>query len=134
MEIKVLSASSIKDWMTRFGKIANESKAKDAWDILKNYTVEVDRVKKIILLEFSVVVNQMKRLVETLTDVRVGEKILHSLNVKFNHVVVVIEEAKNIESIRRRGQARGRDQGRWHGLGRGRGQRRIEGRDQGKDE
>ncbi|KAL0430206.1 UNVERIFIED_CONTAM: hypothetical protein Sradi_0646600 [Sesamum radiatum] len=45
------------------------------------------------------VVNQMKRLGEKLTDVRVVEKVLRSLNAKFNHVVVAIEEAKDIESM-----------------------------------
>ncbi|KAL0356272.1 UNVERIFIED_CONTAM: hypothetical protein Sradi_4074100 [Sesamum radiatum] len=46
-----------------------------------------------------VVVNQMKQLGEKLMDVRVVEKILRSLNEKFNHVVVAIEEVKDIESI-----------------------------------
>ncbi|KAL0457720.1 UNVERIFIED_CONTAM: hypothetical protein Slati_0399200, partial [Sesamum latifolium] len=104
-----------------FEKIANESKAKDAWDILKNSAVGVDKVKKVRLqtlrAEFElllmkenesilnyftrvlVVVNQMKRLGEKLTDVRVVEKILRSLNAKFNHVVVAIEEDKDIESM-----------------------------------
>ncbi|KAL0386130.1 UNVERIFIED_CONTAM: hypothetical protein Sradi_3007300 [Sesamum radiatum] len=46
-----------------------------------------------------VVVNQMKRLGEKFIDVRVVEKVLCSLNGKFNHVVVAIEEAKDIESM-----------------------------------
>ncbi|KAL0454377.1 UNVERIFIED_CONTAM: hypothetical protein Slati_0776900, partial [Sesamum latifolium] len=104
-----------------FEKIANESKAKDAWDILKNFAVGVDKVKKVQLQtlrpEFEsllmkenesisdyftrilVVVNQMKRLGEKLTDVRVVEKVIRFLNAKFNHVVVAIEEAKDIESM-----------------------------------
>ncbi|KAL0320216.1 UNVERIFIED_CONTAM: Retrovirus-related Pol polyprotein from transposon TNT 1-94 [Sesamum radiatum] len=41
----------------------------------------------------------MKRLSEKLTDVRVVEKVLRSLNAKFNHVVVAIKEAKDIESM-----------------------------------
>ncbi|KAL0373960.1 UNVERIFIED_CONTAM: hypothetical protein Sradi_3311700 [Sesamum radiatum] len=104
-----------------FEKIVNESKAKNAWDILKNSTVGVDKVKKVRLqtlrAEFKsllvkenesisnyftrvlIVVNQMKRLGEKLTDVRVVEKILVSLNAKFNHVVEAIEEAKDIESM-----------------------------------
>ncbi|KAL0402496.1 UNVERIFIED_CONTAM: hypothetical protein Slati_4279500 [Sesamum latifolium] len=77
-----------------FEKIANESKAKDAWDILKISVVGVDKVKKVrlqtlraefesLLIEKNesildyftrvlVVVNQMKRLGEKLTDVRVA--------------------------------------------------------------
>ncbi|KAL0320405.1 UNVERIFIED_CONTAM: hypothetical protein Sradi_5302000 [Sesamum radiatum] len=104
-----------------FEKIANESKAKNSWDILKNSAVGVDKVKKVRLqtlrAEFEsllmkknesisdyftrvlMVVNQMKRLGEKLTDVRVVEKVLCSLNAKFIHVVLAIEEAKDIESM-----------------------------------
>ena len=46
-----------------------------------------------------VVVHQMKRLGETIQDVRVVEKILRSLNPKFNHVVVAIEESKDLEAM-----------------------------------
>lgn len=45
------------------------------------------------------VVNQMKQLGETMEDVRVVEMILRSLNAKFNHLVVAIEEAKDIETM-----------------------------------
>jgi transcriptional regulator with GAF, ATPase, and Fis domain len=45
------------------------------------------------------VVNQMKRLGEKIEDVRVVEKILRSVNVKFNHVVVAIDESKDIDSM-----------------------------------
>ncbi|KAL0440078.1 UNVERIFIED_CONTAM: hypothetical protein Slati_2490800 [Sesamum latifolium] len=41
----------------------------------------------------------MKRLGEKLTNVRVVEKILRFLNEKFNHMVLAIENAKDVESI-----------------------------------
>ena len=41
--------------------------------------------------------NQMKRLREKLEDI--VEKILHSLNSKFNSVVVAIEESKDLETM-----------------------------------
>ena len=45
------------------------------------------------------VVHQMKRLREKLEDVRVVEKIRRSVNSKFNHVVVAIEESKDLETM-----------------------------------
>jgi hypothetical protein len=41
-----------------------------------------------------VIVNQMKRNGEALTDARITEKILRSLDPKFDFVVVVIEDPK----------------------------------------
>ncbi|KAL0325502.1 UNVERIFIED_CONTAM: hypothetical protein Sradi_5119500 [Sesamum radiatum] len=104
-----------------FEKITNESKAKNAWDFLKNSEVGCEKVKKVRLqtlrAEFEsllmkenesltdyftrvlVVVNQMKQLGEKLMGVKIVEKILHLLNATFNYVVVAIEEAKDIECM-----------------------------------
>ncbi|KAJ4812770.1 polyprotein [Rhynchospora pubera] len=104
-----------------FEKIANETRAKDAWEVLKNSMIGVDKAKKVRLqtlrAEFEsivmkesesigdyfarvlAVVNQMKRLGEKMQDERVVEKILRSLNAKFNYVVVAIEESKDTETM-----------------------------------
>ena len=46
-----------------------------------------------------VVVNHMKRLSEDIQDVHVVEKILRSLNSKFEHIIVAIEESKDLDAI-----------------------------------
>ncbi|XP_074301084.1 uncharacterized protein LOC141632439 [Silene latifolia] len=105
-----------------FKKVANATSSKQAWDTLQKFFEGVSRVKKVRLQnlrgEFKKlemldkksisdyfgrvlnIVNQMKRLGESMQDCRVVEKILHSVNSDFNHVVVVIEELnKDLESM-----------------------------------
>jgi hypothetical protein len=104
-----------------FEKIAEAATSKAAWDTLKTIFKGVDRVKRIRLqslrAEFEsahmnegenvsdyysrllLIVNEMKRNDEKLEDVRVMEKILRSLTLKFEHVVTAIEESKDLETI-----------------------------------
>ncbi|XLT50770.1 hypothetical protein HN873_043374 [Arachis hypogaea] len=104
-----------------FEKIADITNAKKAWDTLQNSVIGVEKVKKVRLqtlrAEFEslmmketesisdyftkvlTVVHQMKRFGEKLEDVRIVEKILRSLNSKFNHVVVAIEESKDLDTM-----------------------------------
>ncbi|XP_057730606.1 uncharacterized protein LOC130945935 [Arachis stenosperma] len=104
-----------------FEKIANITNAKKVWDTLQNSVIGVEKVKKVRLqtlrAEFEslimketesisyyftkvlTVVHQMKRLGKKLEDVRVVEKIFCSLNSKFYHVVVAIEESKDLDTM-----------------------------------
>ena len=47
-----------------------------------------------------VIVNQMRRNGEALTDARITEKILRSLDPKFDFVVVAIEESKEVDKLK----------------------------------
>jgi hypothetical protein len=104
-----------------FEKIVEDATSKVAWDTLKTIFKGVDRVKKIHLqslrAEFEtthmnegenvsdyysrllVIMNEMKRNGEKLEDVRVMQKILQSLTLKFEHMVMAIEESKDLETI-----------------------------------
>ena len=45
------------------------------------------------------ITNQLKRNSHKLEDVRIMEKILCSLDPKFEHIVVTVEETKDLEAI-----------------------------------
>ncbi|XP_059658882.1 uncharacterized protein LOC132305224 [Cornus florida] len=73
---------------TIFPRIINASKAKEAWDILeKEYKGSTK------------VVNQMKTYGEDISNQRIIEKILISLPKKYDSIVTVIEETKELENL-----------------------------------
>jgi len=104
-----------------FEKIANATTFKKVREILQNFYKGAERVKKIWLhtpqkefesLEMKIkesisdyfkriqyVVNQLQRNGDTIEDVRVNEKILWSLDAKYDYIVVAIEEAKDLEDM-----------------------------------
>ncbi|XP_057514394.1 uncharacterized protein LOC130796118 [Actinidia eriantha] len=110
-----------------FEKISEAKSNKEAWEILINSLRGVERVNRVHLqtlrADFEVVtdfeaahmkecetisdyfsrlltiVNQLKRNGENIDDVRVMEKIICSLTTRFDHVVVAIEESKDLATL-----------------------------------
>ncbi|KAK6119781.1 hypothetical protein DH2020_046472 [Rehmannia glutinosa] len=69
-----------------FEKVADATTSNEAWEILAKSLQGVDKVKK-------------KRYGDKIEDVRVVEKILRSLTLKFDYIVCVIEEMKDLDSM-----------------------------------
>ena len=105
-----------------FEKISDTTSAKQAWEKLQTSYKGEEKVKKVRLQtlrgEFEslyikggefvfdyfsrvlVVSNQLKRNGKKLEDVRIMEKILHSLDPKFEHIIVTIKETKDLEEMK----------------------------------
>ncbi|KAI9176592.1 hypothetical protein LWI28_004728 [Acer negundo] len=104
-----------------FELIASSKSSKEVWDTLHKTYKGADKVKRIRLQtlrgEFEslrmksnesiaefytrvmVVANQLRRNGETLEDMRISEKILRSLDPKFDFIVVALEETKDLETM-----------------------------------
>jgi gag-polypeptide of LTR copia-type len=104
-----------------FEKIIGATTSKEAWDILEKLFKRADRVKQVCLqtlcgelesmkikesesvsdyiMRVQVMVNQLIRNGEALTDARVVEKILRSLTDNFDNVVCAIEELKDLATL-----------------------------------
>ena len=104
-----------------FEIIASAETSKEIWEALQQKYKGADRIKKIRLQslrgEFEsvqmkssesisdyhtrimVIVNQMRRNGEALSDARITEKILRSLDPKFDFVIVAIEESKEVDKL-----------------------------------
>jgi len=103
-------------------KIADSNSSKEAWDTRVKYFSGDDKVKKIRLqslrIQFELlqmkkeekiedyfsfvlaITNQMKICGETLSDKSVMEKIMRTLPSQFDHLVITIEETKDLNEMK----------------------------------
>ncbi|KAL5719509.1 hypothetical protein ACHQM5_012274 [Ranunculus cassubicifolius] len=104
---------------TIFPRIINAKTSKEAWDILEkefrgsiktvklqslrrefeNLKMKESEVLKDYFTRFLDVINQMKTYGETIPDQRVVEKILISLPERYDSIVSVIEQTKDLETL-----------------------------------
>ncbi|CAL0333188.1 unnamed protein product [Lupinus luteus] len=107
---------------SNFEKIADFKTSKEAWDNLRRCYARAEKVKNVKLQtlrreyellhmkdEDTIVdyftrlrslTNYMKGCGESMKDQLIVEKVLRTLNSKFNHVVFAIEESKNLEDFK----------------------------------
>jgi hypothetical protein len=104
-----------------FEKISSATSSKQAWEILQNAHGGGDKVKKVRLqslrrqyellgmmdkesigdffTRLQTLVNTMKNLGEQISDQMIIEKVLRTLNPQFDHIVVAIEESKDLSTM-----------------------------------
>ncbi|KAK8938543.1 hypothetical protein KSP39_PZI011604 [Platanthera zijinensis] len=104
-----------------FEKISDAETSKEAWEILQRSMQGVDKAKKVKLqslraqyevmrmqssekvgdfvTRLRTLTNEMKRNGETIDEVSFMEKLLRSMSKKFRHVVVAIEESKDLTAM-----------------------------------
>nr|KYP42595.1 hypothetical protein KK1_036003 [Cajanus cajan] len=61
--------------------------------------MESNKIVAEYITHVQTMVNTMKGLGENLVELQVIEKVLHTLPTKFDHIVVAIEETKNLENL-----------------------------------
>nr|KYP32045.1 Retrovirus-related Pol polyprotein from transposon TNT 1-94 [Cajanus cajan] len=105
-----------------FEKISGAATAKEAWDSLEKSYEGAEKIKKVKLqtmrrqyelmqmeesdtisgyfTKIRSLTNQMKGCGEAIKDQLVVEKVLRTLTSKFDHIVVAIEESKDLESFK----------------------------------
>jgi len=106
----------------QFEKTAGVSTSKEAWDILEKGNADANQLKKVRLQtmrhqyklmqmedtenivdffkQIIKLMNSMKLCGETITESTIVEKISRTLTLRFDHIVVAIEESGNIESLK----------------------------------
>ncbi|XP_073221493.1 uncharacterized protein [Cicer arietinum] len=106
----------------KFERISKASTSKEAWEILVKYYTGGEKAKKVKLQmlrrqyellqmeedevvadyfnRVQVVVNQMRTNGESLTEVVIIEKILRTLTQRYNHIMVAIEESKDLDKMK----------------------------------
>ncbi|KAH9670910.1 hypothetical protein KPL70_017154 [Citrus sinensis] len=77
-----------------FEKIAGTTSSKEAWEKLQTSYKGAENVKKVVTVS-----NELKRNGEKLKEARIIEKILRSGDSKFDHIVVTIEETRDLEDM-----------------------------------
>ncbi|XP_073221473.1 uncharacterized protein [Cicer arietinum] len=105
-----------------FERISKVSTSKEAWDILVKYYTGDEKTKKIKLQmlrrkyellqmennenvidyfnRVQTITNQMKANGEVMTEVMIIEKIMRALTQRYDHIVVAIEESKNLDTMK----------------------------------